>query len=81
MQDRTAFAGAMEQFVCDGKLSTKYGEPARKRVIANFSFDAFTNQLTKIVDETAQLPSDLAPMAARLVALSALLMLASILFY
>ena len=53
-QDRGAFAAAMEEFVTNPGLSAKYGKPARKRVIANFSFNAFTTQLTKIVDEAAK---------------------------
>lgn len=53
-QDRNTFAAAMEKFVTNTGLSAKYGKPARKRVIANFSFNAFTNQLTKIVDEAAK---------------------------
>jgi len=52
--DRNTFAAAMEKFVTNTGLSAKYGKPARKRVIANFSFNAFTNQLTKIVDEAAK---------------------------
>ncbi|XP_019642149.1 PREDICTED: alpha-1,3/1,6-mannosyltransferase ALG2-like [Branchiostoma belcheri] len=50
-----SFAAAMQKFVDDKDLSKKYGNAGRDRVEKKFSFEAFTQQLNKVVGDTMKL--------------------------
>ncbi|CAH1244004.1 ALG2 [Branchiostoma lanceolatum] len=53
--DAESFAAAMQKFVEDKGLSKDYGNAGRDRVEKKFSFQAFTQQLNKVVEDTMKM--------------------------